>query len=1195
MTTTLGVPPGGPGGGTGYGTATSSNDGKPVAEANLALAARYRQSCPQFPVGAPQSSGGGGGGGDDAQTPTAWPNSSGHTKAAAFHKPHRISPGPTSWSQQQQQLQATGRQPTQDSEQSMEPPRPPFATILQQDPFVGGQQLPQRTSPKRATPQTPATGPTPTRSFRGNGSRRSISPPAASPVQALAYADSQDTHAIPGFDPSTLHTLNSSSPINIPPSKAQIADANKGSRQSLDQRARNFGFVGANESRLDTGGTSPGTSPGIASRFREFFAGGKSPRAGDQSDDDDHQVATPYGVSSGAYGRRDGPAARRWSGQHAIDPADKEAEMLRKKSQWEAARLVDEERRKVLETVQNRPLQDAKSTFVPTLPSGIARELTAEGWTSEVLDRMTDDGRMELVRRLSAKSAERQKFGDSPHDSDARAISVQSPVADENIQWAQLTPAQRVIAETRSRHLARDLQVQRQSNRRPQPDRNENEKHNLNIETILHQTTRDFPSKMSATTPGDSVCSEVRRQTPHDSHAQGPNVMRTSLSHRAPTAVAQLAAPFAASARGALKTASARKEGLSPGSGRLPSDFGPGRLMLALQDMMTRFYRFERYAVPLLRSMEARLVDIERDAQVAQADAHNVASEQTGISYREAEMDRWVGQMTDLIKHEIGQLKAGTREIREGRETLGLLASMSAPEVRNTHTASSKITETSASTSQCQLTQLAGAAPALNEDQGKIAHGRHVLTSAELQMSTERGRSASPNGRPKYTSALGRSIVDAWISPTHAGDPPQTPADSGRIASTTSAISSIPSGATIVAEEDDVAQTDEDALEPERSHWSANGDDSRLALSLPTDLATSVNERSYSRARMISPSVSDGAASAVTGMSNASNPRSVNERLRALVKGPDGSTVSRNVSTPSAAGSDQGAHVAQDSNITSIQKCSPADSVVSAECRLVAYSASPEQLGCTSVATYSKDASAKSYASSSSTVKPPKAADHDAAAATQRHLALPKPSSNLSVGSRPTSSPRSPSPTLTTTAYPASGLIGGRTSPSPASFAGLAARASPGASPGSSAHAVSNSLSCQNTGSMPVSPTLPVLGPGEEVAINTKYASEGLRARAKSYLTKVDGGDGSSPAGSTAMRWSPSKKEDGPPASLVRPLEIRKERSFDSRSNLGFIAPTTSSPNRTKGPLVSISRGPASKASGLTLKERVAFFEVASR
>ena len=106
--------------------------------------------------------------------------------------------------------------------------------------------------------------------------------------------------------------------------------------------------------------------------------------------------------------------------------------------------------------------------------------------------------------------------------------------------------------------------------------------------------------------------------------------------------------------------------GLLPGRGPLPSEFPS--LPSALQEMMIRFYRFERYSVPLIRDIETRLLDVERDAQMSHSDTLSANST------RDREMDRWVGQMTSLMRHEIGQLQAATREIREGREILAVVA-----------------------------------------------------------------------------------------------------------------------------------------------------------------------------------------------------------------------------------------------------------------------------------------------------------------------------------------------------------------------------------------------------------------------------------------------------------------------------------------------------------------------------------------
>lgn len=1166
MAMSLGVPPGGPGGGTGYGTATSPNDGRPIQEAqNLA---HRGQNGPAN-------------GHRTGVSPPSRPVSPGHTKAAAFQKTHRISPGPLSWNQQQEARTEHGRNP---SDQSMRPPRAPFATGPQYD-VLPRQQSPTRGASPSAAPMLASSSTSGPRPLGPAGTQRSPSPPTVSHVYAKANSSPRDNHDIPGFDPSTLKTRDSSSPLNIP-----VQDAQTPRRMSADQRAQTFGFVGGNNVQA----ASPGTSPGIAARLRGFFAGGQSPGADHSSDEEGHTHPTPYGVSSNAYPARDRPnALRRLSGQHVVDPADREAEMQRRKSQREAARLVDEERRRVMEGgLDNGP---RSQTGVTSLPSGIARELTAEGWTPEVLDRMTDDGRMELVRRLTVKSAEK------PHTAEAKRTSEQQSdhsSGAELIDWVSLTPAQRIIAETRSRHLQREeLEARRQEaansvSRQPVPQASEQP---------VRRATKSSPRKQPPLAADELSRDEMAKSQPQR-RTTAPEAVVSSQQVQGPPSGAPL--PNTAGL--------ARKDGLSPGTGPLPADFGPGRLNDALQDMMTRFYRYERYSVPLLRSLETRLVDIERDAQMAQTAAMDGISERTGRSARETEMDRWVGQMTGLMRHEIGQLKAGTREIREGREVLAAIAKQQGSAAMSNTTISSAARD-SVQSSRQQLSLPAGAAPALDKDQGKSDHGRRVSSAGDTAsiIQQQRARSTSPNGRPKYTDALGQPLSVGRVSPTPAKEEASSVAKTVRQVSTASAIPSVPSNVTLEAEEDEETQDPDESeavqdsqsllAKSNASQWSFGSSDQKGASAASHAHAT--------RLAAGSPAMSDGAASATTAASNTSHSRSVNDRLKALMT-DSSRPASRDVSMDST-----GSAVRNESGGLPPHRTGSSDGRYSSAPSVAPRTTSPERMGDFSdVATvgaarlHSKDASTQTFGTSSSTVTPQRL---NTASTVSRpgtgHLAPPAASSWQSPGGMATSSngtSRSTSPVLTTPAYPTTGFIGGRTSPSPASYAGL--------SPSRTSEAGTSGANRQSTsGRLSHSPTIPTLAPGEEVALNNRNASAGLRARARSYLNNVDGNasGSSSPqqiSTSALMTWSNSAKEDVPPrqrqeslsmaaaptttttttTTTTKPLEVRKERSFDGRS----LASSTITPSPQRPSAIR-----ASNPRAMTMRERVAFFEVANR
>lgn len=352
-----------------------------------------------------------------------------------------------------------------------------------------------------------------------------------------------------------------------------------------------------------------------------------------------------------------------------------------------------------------------------------------------------------------------------------------------------LTPAQRIIQETRSKQMAREqIEAQRK-------------------EAITNQ------QQLSA--------SGQRKITPIDAQLDGPPTpSKDKANHQAhqqrfPSGAHQITRE---PARGAPQpetqtqnrttiaphSAPQRNPGtLAPGTGPMPADLG---LRDALQEMMVRFYRFERYSVPLIRSLETRLLDIERDAMLANNPQARSGTRASISSNNSAEMDRWVNQMTSLMKHEIGQLKAATREIKESRELVatvarqasassggvGLSTSVSSfgslvaitPEasvqtmqklVEEEELTNESKTNLSSSTLQDVVPRLAlpaGAKPALEKDQGKHTHthSHSSPTKANFGFASESGkehkdfgreRSVSPNGRPRFTSVLGKPLGPA--------------------------------------------------------------------------------------------------------------------------------------------------------------------------------------------------------------------------------------------------------------------------------------------------------------------------------------------------------------------------------------------------------------------------------------------------
>lgn len=275
-------------------------------------------------------------------------------------------------------------------------------------------------------------------------------------------------------------------------------------------------------------------------------------------------------------------------------------------------------------------------------------------------------------------------------------------------------------------------------------------------------------------------------------------------------------------------SSSAAAAGLLPGQGPMPAAMPLGA---ALQEMMVRFYRFERYAVPLMRAIEGRVVDIERDAQMA---AHPAASDASSSrSARDAEMDKWVGQMTGLIRHEIGQLRAATAEIRGGRELLAAVAggraaapaspaAAAAAAISNSSAAveapSSRAAIDSAKAAggahkpaqdkeqesqankddgarrlnnissasftsavprrgsvgqqrQDSLKLPQGARPQLDKDEGKSNSSSNSGLARQPSHDAAGSRPVSPSGRPRYTSALGQPLQNGRLSPVRGGSP----------------------------------------------------------------------------------------------------------------------------------------------------------------------------------------------------------------------------------------------------------------------------------------------------------------------------------------------------------------------------------------------------------------------------------------
>jgi hypothetical protein len=749
----------------------------------------------------------------------------------------------------------------------------------------------------------------------------------------------------------------------------------------------------------------------------------------------------------------------------------------------------------------------------------------------------------------------------------------------------------RIIAETRSRHLARERAEAEAAAGGSVPTQVQR-----GFEVGEH--IKDASSR-APTLPAKSPVPSQRQP----SEAPAPEVIETPMRRKSTKRVAapSAAAPEAAESpqrRAAPKPAAGGAgKGLLPGDGPLPMDMS---LPAALQEMMIRFYRFERYSVPLIRSLETRLLDIERDAQLAiNGDA------QSANSARDREMDRWVGQMTSLMRHEVGQLKAATHEIREGRELLGQVVKNGAgrppgssfrPRVFSGADSSAQASPSStrAETGQVKAPPLspiktknleeddrvpelgsarspitaeqaghaarannissasfqsavprgnaapldprlglpAGAAPALDKDEGKSAHGKTASSSSGAR----RERSTSPGGRPRFTSALGEPMQSGRISPLERR-----------------------------------SASDEAPLEPP-----APG---RFAM--PGAAAAAAG----ARVSAASPAPSDTASNASGSVSMRSNKRgqSVDERLKALV-------ADRQMRTPSLQ--------SQSSIVETLEGDESTD----------ATSMTSTRLGNDYPLQEAKEAEPQPMPT-------PKRA---LVAPTRSHTQQPSDSSQATFV--PAGAPRRS--TLMAPADTAP-YLGGRTSPTPSSHSAHSPNARRSVSPAN-------------------------LVPGASASIKTApHASQGLRARAQSYLQNADSSGAAateSPPSSPipATSWissrsgvSPSKLAETTTASTSRsasPDKLRLKSSSGAMSRPASqyglsqqspgtaskpSSPTKTEPlsikksagslrarsvNTTQGAGSAISVAPASPGAGArkgvpvgkSLRERAAFFESAA-
>ncbi|CAO1612883.1 unnamed protein product [Jaminaea pallidilutea] len=816
----LGVPPGGPGGGTGYGTATSSNDGRPIFEERNRA---YRSALtPQESESADA---------DSSQVfPPPRPASPATTKASAFRQsrsprrsPIRQSFGGTSFNETDRPSASALRE-----------------AYLKQ---LEDEEAAQSTDNDGASSLPPRTG-SPTRSLIGGP--RSLGGPAGGRPLHLAFAqaadnsqavaDSPDLGAIPGFDPASFQTSDSSSPLNV-----QRREAEQAASAALAQ----------------------GDTSGIADRLRGFFTG-PSARSGlavaEANHEDGRELdeesaqgeALPYGMPRQAFQQQQqqqrqprrsniSGALRKWSGQMGGQPnaEDEEAEALRRRSRQEAARLVDEERRRVMAEGLPSHQQGVEANTLQTdsQPSELAGRLAAEGWTADMLEQLTDQGRRDLVRRLTARS-----------EASSRPASSAGESATEEIEAGcdNLTAAQRIIADTRERHLE--------------------EERRASTVTVM----ADEPRGRQVSTPPREV--PVRRRTspkkkpPMQGTAPETNGEQENATARGSTQPSAMRSPTA--------TPAPRKAN-APGQGPLPMDFGPDAILPALQDMMTRFYRFERYCVPLLRTLDARYGEVQGAVQGQ------------GVN------NEWLEHVSTLMKHEIGQLRAAAGELHQGRQALDALVKLQQTQhngnsEQSPAAAAAKALDRPASPpARSNLALPAGAAPALDKD------GSSGPTQSS-ENASRRMRSTSPNGRPKYTSALGQPLVEGRISPAPSQDLRERRASiAPSIApSVAPSIPMIPSGVSLSIEADDDdsiehhhqhQQQEAEQAVSQRQHHSRNPSHASVGLSIHTQRAMARAAQAESLAQTTDAPGSNSSLEAPSIASPASPSRSVNDRLKALM------------------------------------------------------------------------------------------------------------------------------------------------------------------------------------------------------------------------------------------------------------------------------------------------------------------------
>ncbi|GAC97392.1 hypothetical protein PHSY_004977 [Pseudozyma hubeiensis SY62] len=829
----LGVPPGGPGGGVGYGTARSSNDGRPESAAAHQPSPFYRPASPSGSITAGDFQRGAERGRVPRKSNSGYSSSTNHSgHPSDQHRPGsaqsgpsptakkpvaRITAGPKSLTQQQQEdldqhhRQAHFQQQNRMQQHPASRGASPAAAAARNNGMAGPrgypggppspsghQPHPQHHQQHPHAPRDHRAGP-PSMDQRGDMSLPLLPPQHTpghegrdeSPSRSRRFSFGLGGRSRKDSEKGAAPLDGLPSPVDIPFGRSSHSPLRFGDSAETDYSRANSPFGSVSPARA---GASPNSS-GFLSNLMRKQAADESDMRQPRNRDDVPRSCSPGGGSNmagkwfkGVFGRS--PRADEKEPNYASDlspfpltvsrerDAEDEAAYAQKLASMRQARhIVDEERQRYM--------------MGPTTPTG------ARGAPGSAQRFDPQQDREFRPRQVVDSDVEGSGMGESDADVNAalefelerkksppgrKPVPAYLPSASPSRdvtppQDEPLTPAQRIIQETRSKQLAREqIEAQRK-------------------DAIVHQkqVSGGDPRQMVAAhaqingppTPPKGKAGDAGHQQRFPSGAH-----QITREPARGVAQAQPQTQTHATTNNADPAAQRNAATLAPGVGPMPADLS---LPDALQEMMVRFYRFERYSVPLIRSLETRLLDIERDAMLANNPQARNGTRASIASNNSAEMDRWVNQMTGLMKHEVGQLKAATRELKESRELVATVAryagaasggmglsmsvssfgslvaitpSASAQPVQQKEVVQEGETKTSSSAGDSavprNLNLPAGAKPALGKDERK--HGSPTkanfgfASESGKEMGNVRDRSVSPNGRPRFTSVLGQPL-----------------------------------------------------------------------------------------------------------------------------------------------------------------------------------------------------------------------------------------------------------------------------------------------------------------------------------------------------------------------------------------------------------------------------------------------------